>query len=59
MAAKDKDQTVGARLRVVVVPGVRFGAGKAALLEGIKETGSIAAAGRRIGISYKRGRPQE
>jgi molybdate transport system regulatory protein len=54
MPAKPEDQTVGARLRVVVLPGVRIGAGKAALLEGIKQTGSISAAGRRIGMSYKR-----
>jgi molybdate transport system regulatory protein len=44
MPTKPADQTVGARLRVVVVPGVRIGAGKAALLEGIKQTGSISAA---------------
>ena len=31
-----------------------LGAGKAELLEGIAETGSIAAAGRRMGMSYKR-----
>jgi molybdate transport system regulatory protein len=54
MPSKSEDQKVGARLRVVVIPGVRIGAGKAALLEGIKHTGSISAAGRRIGMSYKR-----
>ncbi|WP_244477101.1 MULTISPECIES: LysR family transcriptional regulator [unclassified Methylobacterium] len=31
-----------------------LGPGKAALLESIRETGSIAAAGRRMGMSYKR-----
>ena len=31
-----------------------LGPGKAALLEGIRETGSIAAAGRAMGMSYKR-----
>lgn len=31
-----------------------MGPGKADLLEGIAETGSIAAAGRRMGMSYKR-----
>jgi len=31
-----------------------MGPGKADILEGIKETGSIAAAGRRMGMSYKR-----
>ena len=54
MPPKPADQIVGAQLRVVVVPGVRIGAGKAALLEAIKQTGSISAAGRRIGMSYKR-----
>ena len=41
-------------LRAVLGPGTMLGAGKAALLEGIAETGSIAAAGRRMGMSYKR-----
>lgn len=31
-----------------------LGPGKAALLEGIRETGSISAAGRGMGMSYKR-----
>lgn len=34
--------------------GIAMGPGKADLLEGIRETGSIAAAGRRMGMSYKR-----
>lgn len=42
------------RLRVDLAPGVSFGPGKAELLAGIAETGSIAAAGRRSGMSYKR-----
>lgn len=41
-------------MRVVIAPGVGIGPGKALLLEGIRDTGSIAAAGRRIGMSYKR-----
>lgn len=41
-------------LRVDFSPGVRLGPGKADLLEGIRDTGSIAAAGRRMGMSYKR-----
>lgn len=48
------DRRIGAELRVVVAPGIMLGPGKAALLEGIRETGSIAAAGRRMGMSYKR-----
>ena len=42
------------RLRVFLASNVAIGPGKADLLQGIKETGSIAAAGRRIGMSYKR-----
>jgi molybdate transport system regulatory protein len=41
-------------VRVDLMPGVSFGPGKADLLQGIAETGSIAAAGRRLGMSYKR-----
>jgi molybdate transport system regulatory protein len=43
-----------ARLRIVLGPAIAIGPGKADLLEGIRETGSIAAAGRRMGMSYKR-----
>lgn len=46
--------TLGARLRVVLRKNVAFGPGKADILEGIRETGSIAAAGRRLRMSYKR-----
>jgi molybdate transport system regulatory protein len=42
------------RLRVILGPDAMFGPGKADLLQGIAETGSIAAAGRRMGMSYKR-----
>ena len=43
-------------LKVRIVFGARgmLGPGKAELLELIRETGSIAAAGRRLGMSYKR-----
>jgi molybdate transport system regulatory protein len=44
----------GLRIRLVLAPGVMIGPGKADLLEGIRDTGSIAAAGRRMGMSYKR-----
>ncbi len=44
----------GARLRVVLDRDVAIGPGKADLLQAIAETGSIAAAGRRMGMSYKR-----
>lgn len=42
------------RLRVTVSASDWLGPGKADLLAGIAETGSIAAAGRRMGMSYKR-----
>lgn len=42
------------RLRLVLAPGRLFGPGKADLLDGIARTGSIAAAGRAMGMSYKR-----
>ena len=35
-------------------PGSALGPGKADLLQAISDTGSIAAAGRRLGMSYKR-----
>jgi molybdate transport system regulatory protein len=42
------------RLRVVLDGRVMIGPGKADLLEAIRDTGSIAAAGRSMGMSYKR-----
>ena len=51
---KAGNKTSGARLRIVLEPDIAIGPGKADILEGIRETGSIAAAGRRMGMSYKR-----
>lgn len=51
---KPKHAYRGARLRVVLGPGVALGPGKADLLEAIDETGSISAAGRRMKMSYRR-----
>lgn len=45
---------LGLHLRVVLDGTVAMGPGKVDLLEAIAETGSIAAAGRRMGMSYKR-----
>ncbi len=47
-------KTRGARLRIVLEEDGAIGPGKADILDGIRETGSIAAAGRRMGMSYKR-----
>ena len=41
-------------LRIILDPETLLGPGKAALLQAVDETGSIAAAGRRMGMSYKR-----
>jgi molybdate transport system regulatory protein len=45
---------LGVQLRVALRADVAIGPGKADLLEGVRDTGSIAAAGRRMGMSYKR-----
>ena len=42
------------RLRVLFGAAIAIGPGKADLLAAIGETGSIAAAGRRLGMSYRR-----
>ena len=45
---------IGLHLRVVLPGQVVIGPGRAELLEAIREHGSISAAGRSIGMSYKR-----
>lgn len=52
MTAKKSSPSI--HLRALLAPGIAFGPGKADLLEGIRDTGSIAAAGRRMQMSYKR-----
>jgi molybdate transport system regulatory protein len=42
------------RLRILFGPAAMLGPGKADLLDLIAETGSITAAGARMGMSYKR-----
>ncbi|MFH1806391.1 MAG: hypothetical protein ABID63_16025 [Pseudomonadota bacterium] len=42
------------RLRLKLGDQIALGPGKADLLDGIARTGSIAAAGRDMGVSYKR-----
>lgn len=42
------------RIRIIFGETEMMGPGKAELLERIRETGSIAAAGREMGMSYKR-----
>jgi molybdate transport system regulatory protein len=48
------NQDLKARLRLKYGADIAMGPGKADLLEQIRDTGSIAAAGRAMGISYKR-----
>lgn len=45
---------VKTRFRIQIKHGVAIGPGKADVLEGIAETGSIAEAGRRLHMSYQR-----
>lgn len=52
MASEPKSPTL--RIRIVFGEHEMIGPGKAELLERIGRTGSIAAAGREMGMSYKR-----
>lgn len=54
LEASDGQTAPRLRLRVVFGDMGMVGPGKAELLEGILRTGSIAAAGRDMGMSYKR-----
>jgi molybdate transport system regulatory protein len=51
---RKKEGGLRARLRFVLEPDIALGPGKADMLERIRETGSISAAGRLMGMSYKR-----
>lgn len=52
---KEPKPTIGlSHLRVTLSEDFYIGPGRADLLEGIAETGSIAAAGKTMGMSYKR-----
>jgi len=51
---KPKHGNQGARLRVILGPGIALGPGKADLLEAISATGSISGAGRKLKMSYRR-----
>jgi molybdate transport system regulatory protein len=42
------------KLTLILSSGARIGPGKAALLESVRDTGSIAAAARAMGMDYKR-----
>jgi molybdate transport system regulatory protein len=51
---KRSKSPVGASLKIVLGEETAIGPGKADLLEHIVDTGSIAAAGRRMSMSYRR-----
>ena len=53
-APSDANDIPSLRIRIVFGDTAMLGPGKADLLERIRETGSIAAAGRTMGMSYKR-----
>jgi molybdate transport system regulatory protein len=53
-AVKLRGEDLSLRLRIVLGQDIAVGPGKADLLEAIDQTGSIAAAGRRMKMSYKR-----
>lgn len=54
MATRHKSPPGLSHLRVTITDDFYLGPGRADLLELIAETGSIAAAGKRMGMSYKR-----
>jgi molybdate transport system regulatory protein len=47
-------KNTGPQLRILLGSAIAIGPGKADLLEGIARTGSIAAAARALGMSYRR-----
>lgn len=51
---RKKRSPISPTLRLQLKHGVAIGPGKATLLESIAEVGSISAAGRALGMSYKR-----
>lgn len=53
-AASDREDAPGLRIRIVFGEDAMLGPGKAELLERIRETGSIAAAGRGMSMSCRR-----
>lgn len=52
--APSSDQLASIRIRLTCGDEIAMGQGKADLLEAVQETGSISAAGRRLGLSYRK-----
>lgn len=56
MAEPGKDPRLKLKAQVLLGDAIAIGPGKADLLEAIARTGSIASAGRSLGLSYRRTR---
>ncbi len=54
MASSPINDRFEPRIRILLGSSIAIGPGKAALLQAINDTGSIAAAGRQMGMSYRR-----
>jgi molybdate transport system regulatory protein len=52
--AHSSDSLASIRIRLTCGDEIAMGQGKADLVEAILETGSISAAGRRLGLSYRK-----
>lgn len=52
--AKKPTALLRAQLRIMLGEEIAFGPGKADVLEAIRETGSISAAGKKLAMSYRR-----
>lgn len=53
-STKNAQALLRAQLRIILGEEIAFGPGKADVLDAIRETGSISAAGKKIGMSYRR-----
>jgi len=54
MTEKPATALLRAQLRLMLGDEIAFGPGKADLLDAIRTTGSISAAGKKMGMSYRR-----
>ena len=52
--AKISTPQLRTQLRIMLEEEIAFGPGKADLLDAIRDTGSISAAGKKMGMSYRR-----
>lgn len=52
--AHNTKSSLHAQLRLMLGEEIAFGPGKADLLDAIRETGSISAAGKKLAMSYRR-----